>query len=476
MTRTRGQGRVSCTSRRQTSSLDERTQQSPRQRSTAATGKGDEASAPDAATAAVKRRRLSDCAPGSPPDAATNIIAYWALRGHWPKRFTEISPMERLLAKKKSSSRKRSEPSASSAAVTPSDQRPREEKSASYRKSRYPLLLEIKGSSYMGKSPSGITDESKRLCQTLLVSDQPTPRGSIFDHDVFESACANLENKNEARIIQDITRLIVPSAETLALRVDGLKDLVESVNEGWNCSMPLTGTRPQPDYSVGFRRTTFTDEQLAKLSPFLGDFINGDHSKLMATYNMYFPFLTCEVKCGVAGLDIADRQNAHSMTLAARAIAELFRGLGRQDEIHRQILAFSVSHDHSSVRIYGHYPVIDGNDIKYYRHPIHRFDFSSPTGSDRWAAYRFTRNVYEIWTPEHYKRLCSAITQLPSDPDFAVSPLSQGYDDGSDRKASSQGCDKPVRSEIYDANELRATPGTSLTQGQMGAKRRKDKP
>ena len=33
-------------------------------------------------------------------------------------------------------------------------------------------------------------------------------------------------------------------------------------------------------------------------------------------YMYYFPFFGCEVKCGNTGLEIADRQNAHSMTLA----------------------------------------------------------------------------------------------------------------------------------------------------------------
>ena len=37
----------------------------------------------------------------------------------------------------------------------------------------------------------------------------------------------NLENKNEARIIQDISRLIVPSAESLALLNMNHKRLVE---------------------------------------------------------------------------------------------------------------------------------------------------------------------------------------------------------------------------------------------------------
>jgi hypothetical protein len=46
-------------------------------------------------------------------------------------------------------------------------------------------------------------------------------------------------------------------------------------------------------------------------------------SFFMATYSMYFPFLTCEAKCGAAALDIADIQNAYSMTMAVRGIVEL---------------------------------------------------------------------------------------------------------------------------------------------------------
>ena len=103
----------------------------------------------------------------------------------------------------------------------------------------------------------------------------------------------------------------------------------------------------------------------------------------MATYYMYFPFLTCEVKCGAAALDIADRQNAHSMTLAVRGIVELFRAVKREDEVNQKILAFSVSHDHQSVRIYGHYPVITRKDTKYYRHPIRTFDFIELEGKDK---------------------------------------------------------------------------------------------
>ena len=40
--------------------------------------------------------------------------------------------------------------------------------------------------------------------------------GSGPEDAVFEKACKNIQKENEARVIQDISRLVVPSAETLA--------------------------------------------------------------------------------------------------------------------------------------------------------------------------------------------------------------------------------------------------------------------
>ena len=342
--------------------------------------------------------------------------------------------MEHLYARTKSSSTLSRKRSNSDLYLTPSDQKPRELKSTPYRDPRYSTLLATKGS-FMEKSESGITDESKALCRKLLDEVQKYPQDSLFRDDVFETTCSKIAFKNESRVIQDISRLIVPSAESLAtLGAKDLKILTEGVNEGWNNSIPLTGTRPQPDYSVGFRREAFTNEQLHKLSPFVGDFLAGDQSFFMATYYMYFPFLTCEVKCGNSALPIADCQNAHGMTLAVRAIVELFRLVKRESELNRQILAFSISHDNRAVRIYGHYPVIDDspsggeplfsaaatNHTKYYRHPIRDFSFTELEGHNKWAAYRFTRNVYDTWMPAHFKNICSAIDQLPDKLDFNV--------------------------------------------------------
>jgi hypothetical protein len=162
----------------------------------------------------------------------------------------------------------------------------------------------------------------------------------------------------------------------------------------------------------------FIDDRLEKLKPFVGEVINTFTSYFMATWKMYLPFLTCEVKCGAAALDVADRQNAHSMALAVRGVVELFR---LEKELHREILAFLVSHDHRTVRIHGYYPMIIGSKTTFYRYPIREFSFTELDGKEKWTAYKFTKNVYDIWMLTHFKRICSVIDELPIDIYFEVS-------------------------------------------------------
>ncbi|KAF2866025.1 hypothetical protein BDV95DRAFT_585652 [Massariosphaeria phaeospora] len=405
-------------------------------------------------------------------EAPIDPVDYWRREQTWPKEYFEPEDtMDYLLARRKSTPslrRKRSEGSLAASSTTPSDQKPREEKSAPYRDARYETLLATKGS-IMDISEQGITSTSKVRCGTLLEKEQDVPKESLFRDDLFELTCRKIRNRNEARVVRDISLLIAPSAETLATCGSRELDiLIESTNEGWNNSISLTGIRPQPDYSVGFKREAFTEKQREKLAPFIGNFIAGDQSFFMATYYMYFPFLTCEVKCGAAALDIADRQNAHSMTLAVRAVVELFRLVKREEEIHREILAFSVSHDHRSVRIYGHYAVIDGAKTTFYRHPIHTFDFTALDGKEKWTAYKFTKNVYDTWMPTHFKRLCSAIDDLPTELDFDVpslqdSGLSQDLESHHLSRfiagSASRTGDEDSQSGIGDT-----TPDTSFTQ------------
>ena len=307
---------------------------------------------------------------------------------------------------------------------------------------------------------------------------------SLFRDDVFRKFCREVEDRNEAMVIQDITRLLVPSAKNLAIFGDRHLDiLIENVNEAWTGSIPVEGPRPQPDYSVGFRRSAFTDAQLRKLDPLIGSVF--DTSLFVATYRMYFPFLTCEVKCGAAALDVADRQNAHSMTIAVRSVVELYRAVKREKELNREILAFSISHDHRSVRIYGHYPIIDGDKVTFYRHPIREFSFVEMNGREKWTTYKFTKNVYDIWMPTHLKRICSAVDKLPPSLDFQVS------DEPGAQPEEATGLSQGIGSLLSDSGNINiasqedelnpisqtATPDTSVSKGvDQGAAKGPKKP
>lgn len=142
-------------------------------------------------------------------------------------------------------------------------------------------------------------------------------------------------------VIRDIGLLIISSAQTLATYgATHLNHLYETVNEGWNSAIPFHGTRPQPDYSIGFRRSAFTEHQPKKLEPFVGKIGSKVLTYFMARTRMYFPYLTCEVKCGVVALDVADRQNAHSTTVAVKGIVELFKAVKREKELHWEVLLF----------------------------------------------------------------------------------------------------------------------------------------
>jgi hypothetical protein len=207
--------------------------------------------------------------------------------------------------------RRKSSGSNLTASTTASDQRPRDEKTAAYKNPSYETLLETQGGFYMNEHELGISDRSKDLCRRMLEKKHAPPENTIFCDEVFDGACRKLRNKNEARIIQDIARLLVPSAETLATRGDKrFNVLAETVNEGWNNSIPVINARPQPDYAVGFGRSAFSNNHFSKLQPALGDPMC--LSYFMATYYLHFPFLTCEVNCGATGLNIADQQNGHS--------------------------------------------------------------------------------------------------------------------------------------------------------------------
>ncbi|KAL8885689.1 MAG: hypothetical protein Q9192_006604 [Flavoplaca navasiana] len=404
----------------------------------------------------------------------TSHIAHWAQQGQvWPSEFFEVNkmlPRRRSIA---SLRRKRSDASLGTA-VTPSDLTTND---AVYRHPNYAYIMEKEAGSFLKEYKEGATQASEALCQSLLDREQAIPPDTIFRDDTFARACQQFSGKNEARIFKDCTPLIVPGAESHALlSADRRLDVaIESVNEGWLCSNPITNTRPQPDYAVGFCRSAFSDDQLKKLGPYIADPFSTSH--IMGTYYMVFPFLTCEVKSGgSATLDIADRQNLHSMTIALRGIVELFKLVSRVHEIHRRVLTFSVSHDHETVRIYGHYPVIEGDRATYWRYPIRKYDFTERRGLERWTAYKFTKNVYDIWMPKLFELILSAVDQLTPEMAAPLEARAAGADvsesTGPSQQVGQQGLVEVPESHIGPITQ-QVTPDTSTQMEQSASKKSK---
>lgn len=275
--------------------------------------------------------------------------------------------MSHLLARKASTAslnRKRSNPSIAGSSA--SDERPREEKSAPYRNQSYPTFLSedvTNYKSYMEDHEEGISETSEKLLEILLNAKQSPPKDGLFGDNVFTKFLRKLKGKNESRVIQDLSPLLVPSVEALAILghrlaknvgeaihklyphlfpslealttfgAHHLNRVVESVNEGWNDCHPITKPRPQPDSAFAYGVTAFSGDQIKILRPTLGT--AGFRSYFKGTYYELFPFLTKEVKTGTMGLDIADNQNLHSITIAVRGVVELFKFVGREMELHR---------------------------------------------------------------------------------------------------------------------------------------------
>ncbi|KND89147.1 hypothetical protein TOPH_06212 [Tolypocladium ophioglossoides CBS 100239] len=271
-----------------------------------------------------------------------------------------------------------------------------------------------------------ITADNMVLYLNLLIHEQPIPQGSLFRDDIFGFTRRKMRAWDKARLFRYITPLVVPSVENLAAAGSTqLECLVESLNEEWTNSLPLAGLPPRPDYSVGFRHAAFSDHQVGKLRPFIGRLDAHDPSLFMGTSNMYFPFLSCHVVPNGDAVHAANLHTGHSMALAVRGVVELFRLFNREDEVHRQALAFSVIHNCMVVQVYAHYAEIHGETTKYFRQEIRNFDLEAFEGKDRWAAYCFTRNIYDIWMPLHLQMIRSAVDQL-------MSPCGDAHEDDID--------------------------------------------
>jgi hypothetical protein len=167
------------------------------------------------------------------------------------------------------------------------------------------------------------------------------------------------------------------------------------------------------------------------------------------------------------------------MTVAVRAVVELFKLVGRQMELHREIVALAISYDDESVRLYAYYPFIDGDKVTIWRRTAARHYLDLDT---RWRSWTFTTNVYDVFFPIHLKRICSAIDDIS--PDLTFSRIletqsseppkqSERRDSTSEPSRLSQQLEQQRLNEELEVQPI--TPNTSVQTEPKSPERKKKK-
>ncbi|KAJ5348559.1 uncharacterized protein N7506_001812 [Penicillium brevicompactum] len=255
----------------------------------------------------------------------------------------------------------------------------RDTRSYAYRAVNYVTILETKGC-FMRQSSAGPISEDIALCERLLSQPIEPPTGTLLEDEYNTDFHNALQNRSEARLLVDLHPLIMPSAENQYIRGNqSLKDVIDGYNDPWLKTEPIYGPKPQPDHARGLRWSAFSESQRRKLG------IKPDEkSPYTVREDMYFPYLTAEIKCGNQALELADRQNMHSF------------------------------------RIYGYYPEINDGKVSFYRWPV-----AQPNvwvKANRWTCYQFVENLDCEFLPIHTDRLMRILEEVPN-PDEDVSGM-----------------------------------------------------
>lgn len=169
----------------------------------------------------------------------------------------------------------------------------REAKSSAYKAVNYVTILETKGC-FMRQSPAGPIPDDIALCERLLRQRILTPQGTLFDDAYIKDFHNALQNRSEARLLVDLHPLIMPSAENQFIQgKQWLKDVIDGYNDIWLKTELIYGPKPQPDHARALRWSMFSEYQRRKLG------IRPEEKTLYAVReDMYFPYLTAEIKCG----------------------------------------------------------------------------------------------------------------------------------------------------------------------------------
>lgn len=254
------------------------------------------------------------------------------------------------------------------------------------------------------QTQSAITSACQRLCDDLKERDYSPPRGPSFGRDRLLKMRNLVRFRNKARVVRDITPLIVPSPELLSIDgYPGMDQMSEAINAEWTQCDTIYGPRPKPDFAIGISSSAFTRDEEEKLML--------SHTSACPNLwpeNMYYPFLICEVRDSDGLIQEAERQCMHSASIAVRAVVQLYQNISAANEVDRKILAFSVAHNDTTVNIFGHFATVEEQKLTFFRCRLYYGDLPA----DFAKPYNIIRAIYDVFFPQHLARTKSALDRM----------------------------------------------------------------
>ncbi|KAK1808197.1 hypothetical protein LTR12_017447 [Friedmanniomyces endolithicus] len=392
----------------------------------------------------TKRRRLRGertaikSSQAESEDEKCTPVAYWVKHDTWPPNFAEKAPtMGDTVPKKRPRS-------------TSYTQSVKDGENPTAHTRRHEEKMEETGL-IMADRQGAISDQCRELCKRILVATAAVPVSSYCRKKQLHKVLERLRYRNEARVVRDVTPLVVPSAELLHIGGNtGLQHAVEALNAQWDGIATLCGPMPKPAFVAGISPSAFTPEEKYRLKL--------HHTATCPNYfpeNMYYPFLICEVKSSDKPIQEAERQAMHSASIAANAIIELYRKNSKASELNRKILTLSNSHNSSTVKFYGHFAEIQSDRVTFFRHRMYEKNFAADLAdavvadpedetSEWWRPYMITTGIYNHFFPQHLERIRTAVSELR---DRALESFtSQLGIESNGARADSQGLDSSVSS------------------------------
>lgn len=265
---------------------------------------------------------------------------------------------------------------------------------------------------FMCRSSAGPIQEDIALCERLLHQPVDIPPGTSFDDEYIDGFRKSSRDQPKEWSSTEVHPLLVPFIEEQYIEETSiLEDTIDVYNTEWLNVDSIYGPHPLPDQARGLKWSIFSDSQRQKLK-----YHPEETSPFTAREDMLFPYLTTQVECGNRALMIAERKNMQCMCIAMRALCSVAQTANYLERVHRRILGFSISYDSERLKIHGYYPEIDDGEVAFYQWTIASLDYWKK--HDKWASYRFVKNLNREFLPIHTKRVMDLLVRIPVPKDF----------------------------------------------------------